>query len=206
MDDRTSNPAFRALFIPPFRATVDDRAVLDERTTDREHPPNRPVVIERASSVATTVSAVGCGSMAGVLLAFSVSVLPGLATLPVPDAIAAMQRFNAAILGPVFLGLFFGTAVSCTLAAILAVSAGRGSPLLVVSGAVLYILGCVAITAVLNVPLNDALAGVDPGSAAGAQVWQNFTDTWTRWNNVRTIAATAACAVLIVGQGRSALG
>ncbi|OZD61478.1 hypothetical protein CH272_03520 [Rhodococcus sp. 05-340-1] len=163
-------------------------------------------MMERASSVATLVSAIGCGLVAGVLLAFSISVLPGLATLPVPDAIAAMQRFNAAILNPMFLGLFFGTAVSCTLAAILAVSTGRGSPLLVVSGAVLYILGCFAITAVLNVPLNDALAGVDPGSAAGTAVWQNFTDKWTRWNNVRTVAATAACAVLIVGQGRSALG
>ncbi|MEH6795145.1 MAG: anthrone oxygenase family protein [Rhodococcus sp. (in: high G+C Gram-positive bacteria)] len=162
--------------------------------------------MERASSVATLVSAIGCGLVAGVLLAFSISVLPGLATLPVPDAIAAMQRFNTAILNPMFLGLFFGTAVSCTLAAILAVSTGRGLPLLVVSGAVLYVVGCVAITMALNVPLNDALAGVDPGSPAGDQVWRNFADKWTVWNNVRTIAATAACVALIVGQGRSTLG
>ncbi|MDV8024164.1 DUF1772 domain-containing protein [Rhodococcus sp. IEGM 1330] len=162
--------------------------------------------MDRMLAVAAAVAAVGCGLVAGVLLAFSISVLPGLATLPVPDAIAAMQRFNAAILNPVFLGLFFGTAVSCTLAAILTVSTSRGSPVLVVSGAVLYVLGCSAITAVLNVPLNDALAGVDPGSAAGAQAWQNFTDKWTRWNNIRTVAATAACAVLILGQGKSALG
>ncbi|KZF05728.1 hypothetical protein A2J04_24880 [Rhodococcus sp. EPR-279] len=163
-------------------------------------------MLDRMLAVATAVAAVGCGLVAGVLLAFSISVLPGLATLPVPDAIAAMQRFNAAILSPLFLALFVGTAVSCFLAAILAVSTGRGSPVLVVSGAVLYVLGCVAITAALNVPLNDALAGVDPGSAAAAQVWQNFTEKWTRWNTVRTVAATAACAVLILGQGRSALG
>ncbi|WP_256978886.1 MULTISPECIES: DUF1772 domain-containing protein [unclassified Rhodococcus (in: high G+C Gram-positive bacteria)] len=162
--------------------------------------------MDRMLAVLTTVAAVGCGLVAGVLLAFSISVLPGLATLPVPDAIAAMQRFNRAIVDPVFLGLFFGTAGSCTLAAILTVSTGRGSPVLVVSGAVLYVLGCFAITMSLNVPLNDALAGVDPGSAAGTDAWQNFREKWTRWNNVRTIAATAACVVLILGQGRSALG
>ena len=196
MDDRISNAAFRALSIQLLRATVDTERYRPKGTT----------VLERMLAVAAAVAAIGCGLVAGVLLAFSISVLPGLSTLPVPDAIAAMQRFNAAIINPVFLGLFFGTAVSCALAAVLAVSTGGGSPVLVVSGAVLYVLGCVAITAVLNVPLNDALAGVDPGSAAGAQVWQNFTDKWTRWNNVRTVAATAACAILILGQGRSALG
>ena len=162
--------------------------------------------MDRMLAVATAVAAGGCGLVAGVLLAFSISVLPGLSTLPVPDAIAAMQRFNKAIIDPVFLGLFFGTAVSCTLATILALSTGRGSPVLVVSGTVLYVVGCVAITMALNVPLNDALAGVDPGSPAGDQVWRNFADKWTRWNNVRTVAATVACAVLIVGQGRSTLG
>ncbi|OZD04606.1 hypothetical protein CH275_15605 [Rhodococcus sp. 06-235-1A] len=163
-------------------------------------------MIDRIASVATVVSAVGCGLVAGIMLAFSVSVLPGLASLPVPDAVAAMQKFNAAILNPLFLALFVGTAATCALATVLTYLTGRGSAALVLAGAVLYVVGCFAITMVLNVPLNDALAGVDPGSAAGAQAWQNFTDKWTVWNNVRTVAATAACAVLIVGQGRSALG
>ncbi|WP_415976853.1 DUF1772 domain-containing protein [Rhodococcus sp. 077-4] len=163
-------------------------------------------MIDRIALIATVVAAVGCGLVAGVLLAFSLSVLPGLASLPVSDAIAAMQRFNAAILNPLFLVLFVGTAVLSTLAAVLSASTSRGAPALVVAGAVLYVLGCFAITGVLNVPLNDALAAVDPGSTAAVEAWQNFTEKWTRCNNIRVVAATAACTVLILGQGRSALG
>ncbi|MDV6262395.1 anthrone oxygenase family protein [Rhodococcoides yunnanense] len=163
-------------------------------------------LIDRIASLTNLVAAVGCGLVAGVMLAFSISVLPGLASLPVTDAVAAMQRFNAAILNPLFLTLFLGTAVSCALATILTFSTGHDSPVLVLAGAVLYVVGCFAVTMALNVPLNDALAGVDPGSPAGAQMWHNFTDRWTVWNNVRTVAATAACAVLILGQGRSVLG
>lgn len=163
-------------------------------------------MIDRLASVTTIVAAVGCGLVAGVFLAFSLSVLPGLALLPVPDAIAAMQRFNAAILNPAFLTLFVGTAVLSTAAAVLTATTGRGSPALVVAGAVLYVLGCFAITVTVNVPLNDAVATVDSGSPAGTEAWQSFTEKWTRWNNIRTLAATAACAALVVGQGRSALG
>lgn len=163
-------------------------------------------MIDRISSIATLVAAVGCGLVAGVMLAFSVSVLPGLAALPVPDAIAAMQRANAAILNPVFLTLFVGTAFACSLATVLAMTAEGERTAWVGTGAALYVVGCLVVTVAFNVPLNDALAAVDPASTAGADMWQTFTSNWTRWNAVRIISSTAACAVLILGQGRSALG
>lgn len=163
-------------------------------------------MIVRIASATTFVGAIGSALMAGVLLAFSISVLPGLKTLPVPVAISSFQSANAAILNPLFLILFTGTALSCVIAAATTPFTDRGNSVLIIAGAVLYVVGCCAVTMAINVPLNDALAAVDPASAAGAQVWQDFTDRWARWNNVRTVAATAACAVLILGQGRSALG
>ncbi len=144
--------------------------------------------------------------MAGVLLAFSISVLPGLKTLPVPVAISSMQSANAAILNPLFLILFMGTALSCVVAAALSPFTDSGPSALIITGAVLYVVGCVAVTVTLNVPLNDALAAADPTTAAGAAAWEDFSTKWVLWNNVRTVAATAACAVLILGQGRSVLG
>ncbi|MBY4402918.1 DUF1772 domain-containing protein [Rhodococcus fascians] len=163
-------------------------------------------MIDKISSIATLVASVGCGLVAGVMLAFSVSVLPGLASLPVPDAIAAMQRANAAILNPLFLTLFVGTALTCSLATVLAITTEGGRSTWVGAGAALYVVGCFVVTVAFNVPLNDALAAVDPASPSGADIWRSFTSNWTRWNTVRIISSTAACAVLILGQGRSALG
>jgi uncharacterized membrane protein len=61
----------------------------------------------------TLVAALGCGLMAGLFFAFSVSVMKALARLPSAEGIAAMQSINVAIINPVFLAVFFGTAAAC---------------------------------------------------------------------------------------------
>jgi uncharacterized membrane protein len=53
------------------------------------------------------------------------------------------------------------------------------------------------VTMVFNVPLNDALAAVDPGSPDAAPLWARYLKDWTFWNHVRTITSTAACALFI---------
>jgi uncharacterized membrane protein len=66
------------------------------------------------------VAALGCGLMAGLFFAFSVSVMRALARLPSAEGIAAMQSINVAIINPVFLAAFFGTAAACVLVIIAA--------------------------------------------------------------------------------------
>jgi uncharacterized membrane protein len=61
------------------------------------------------------LSALGCGLMAGLFFAFSVSVMRALAALPSAAGLAAMQSINVAIINPMFLAAFFGTAVACLL-------------------------------------------------------------------------------------------
>jgi uncharacterized membrane protein len=67
---------------------------------------------------------------------------------------------------------------------------GRAAYLL--TGALLYLVGAILVTIACNVPLNDALATVDPSSASAGRVWTNYLKSWTSWNHVRTIAALAA--------------
>ncbi|MCC8927674.1 DUF1772 domain-containing protein [Rhodococcus sp. I2R] len=155
-------------------------------------------MIDRATSVATTVAAVGCGSIAGVLLAFSISVMPALSSRSAPDAITTMQRINVAIVSPMFLTLFLGAAVAASTAAVGALISASGSPVLIVAGALLYVIGCVLVTVAINVPLNDALAAVDPSNQADADVWSNYLVRWTRWNHARTGAAFAACVLFTI--------
>lgn len=137
----------------------------------------------------------GCGLMAGIFFAFSAFVMKAFARLPADQGIAAMQSVNAAILNPVFFTLFFGTAVTCLLAIIYSVShwqyPGAGWLL---AGAALYLLGSFLVTVLFNVPMNDALAAVTPGSPDAASVWANYMSRWTAWNHVRTVAALAATA------------
>jgi uncharacterized membrane protein len=49
----------------------------------------------------------------------------------------------------------------------------------------------------INVPLNNALAAVDPSSPDAASLWARYLTDWTLWNHVRTAASTGACVLFI---------
>ena len=70
----------------------------------------------------TLVAALGCGLMAGLFFAFSVSVMKALARLSSAEGIAAMQSINVAIINPVFVAAFFGTAAALAAAASLTIA------------------------------------------------------------------------------------
>jgi uncharacterized membrane protein len=52
-------------------------------------------------------------------------------------------------------------------------------------------------TVLFNVPLNNALAVVDPASSAVSPVWARYLKNWTCWNHLRTISSTAAMVLYI---------
>jgi uncharacterized membrane protein len=54
-----------------------------------------------------------------------------------------------------------------------------------------------ACTIALNVPLNNALASVDPKSPDAADTWASYLRDWTRWNHARTAASALACGLFI---------
>ena len=85
----------------------------------------------------------------------------------------------------------FGAAAP--LAGRLAVAVLDGEPL-ALAGAALYVLGALGITIAGNVPLNDALAGLDP--ASGAAQWHEYVRRWTALNHVRVAAGAAAAGLL----------
>ena len=149
----------------------------------------------RSLFVLTLLAALGSGLMAGLFFAFSTSVMSALGRLPPSGGIAAMQAINVTIINPVFLGVFLGTAVLSALlvaAALLGWAPGAMAALL--AGGVLYLAGCILVTMSLNVPLNNALAAVNPASSEGAAFWTRYLSTWTLWNHVRMLACLAATA------------
>lgn len=144
-------------------------------------------------------AALGCGLMAGVFFAFSSFVMNALARLQPAQGIAAMQSINITVINPLFMTALFGTAGACILLAVSSLLKWHqpGSAYLLL-GSLLYLVGTVGVTIVFNVPLNDALATVEPGSTDGVSLWASYLANWTVWNHIRTVAALAAATLLTV--------
>jgi uncharacterized membrane protein len=140
-------------------------------------------------------AALGCGLIAGVFFAFSTFVMSALARLQPTQGIAAMQSINITVINPFFMAAFLGTAAACIFLAVSSLLKWHqpGAAYLLL-GSLLYIVGTVLVTIVFNVPLNDALARVNPDSTDGASVWISYLRNWTVWNHIRTAAAFAAAA------------
>jgi uncharacterized membrane protein len=149
---------------------------------------------------ATLVTALGCGLVAGVFFTFSTFVMRALLELPPAQGMAAMQSINRSAISPFLMVALFGTALACLgLAVWAALSWDQPSSVWLVMGGVLYLVGAIAVTIACNVPLNDALAALDPGTADAAGHWARYASNWTTWNHVRGLAALGAAALLMVG-------
>jgi uncharacterized membrane protein len=153
----------------------------------------------------TLVTALGCGTIAGVFFAFSTFVLKALARLPPEDGIAAMQSINVFAINSWFLVAFLGTAGFCVATVIAAiVQWSEPFAIFLVLGGVIYLAGCFAVTMLFNVPMNDALAALPPTAPDRTARWASYVSGWTTWNHVRTAASVLASALLAIGLSRIA--
>jgi uncharacterized membrane protein len=99
------------------------------------------------SAVVAFFAALGSVLMAGVFFAFSASVMRALGRLPEKQGIAVMQAINVAILNPVFLVVFFGTAAACAISVITSLLTWQApSALWLLVGSLCYLLGSFLVT------------------------------------------------------------
>lgn len=133
------------------------------------------------------------GLVAGLFLAFSTAVMPGLARTDDRTFVAAMQAINVAILNPLFLTLFVAPL------GLLAVAALTGPARWWVLAALVLYVANVAITQAGNIPHNDALlaAGTPDGPAGWEAARAAFEDSWNRLHLVRTLALVASFACCV---------
>ena len=149
-------------------------------------------------------AALGSDLIAGFMFAFSTGVMSALRRVPAAHGIETMQAINIAVINPVFLGAFVGTAVLSLGAAIMAVVRwGEDGSLATLVGGTAYVIGAFVVTMAANVPMNNALALADPTSEVGGEVWIRYLARWTAWNHVRTVASLAACAAFILALATS---
>ncbi|MDG4764162.1 DUF1772 domain-containing protein [Solwaraspora sp. WMMD406] len=152
---------------------------------------------------ALITAVISTGLMAGLFLAFSISVMPALARVEDRAFVEVMQLINIVILNPIFGLVFLGALVSNAVAAWQYADQPQvfGWAL---GGAVGYATTFL-ITLAVSAPLNYRLdrAGParqlsDPGAARRA-----FEKVWVRWHNLRTVANVAAFGCLCIALSNS---
>ncbi|CAN7642582.1 DUF1772 domain-containing protein [Variovorax sp. LjRoot290] len=141
----------------------------------------------------TVLAAVGSAVIAGLLFAFSTSVMKALSQLPPEQGMAAMQNINVTIQNPVFLGVFVGTAVLCGVLVLRALlHANDAATWWLLIGAAAYLIGTFGVTMVFNVPMNNTLARAEASAVVAAVQWPAYVGPWVRWNHLRTVMGVLA--------------
>jgi uncharacterized membrane protein len=140
------------------------------------------------------------GAIAGFFYAYTSSVMRGLDAVPAAQAIVAMQGINATVRNWLFAPAFFGTPVAAVVTgALLGWLHRRGAAGLMFLAAIIYIVGAVLPTLLVNVPMNETLATVtvpaDPQAAD--HLWREYSAPWIWWNTLRTLFSFAS--LLLVG-------
>jgi uncharacterized membrane protein len=143
------------------------------------------------------ISILGCALIAGVFFAFSNFVMNALSRIQPATGIIAMQSINITVINPLFMTTFLGTGVACIFLVISSLLKWHQiSTTYSILGSVFYLIGTIGVTIAFNVPLNDALAKVDPNSIDGMKLWATYITDWTFWNHVRALAAVAAAIAI----------
>jgi uncharacterized membrane protein len=152
----------------------------------------------------TFATALGCGLVAGIFFAFSSFVMSGLGRLPAAEGVAAMQSINITAVRPAFMTALFGTALATVPLIVVGIRHRDQAPgLLLILGGVLYLVGAIGLTIVFHIPRNNALAVLDPTSAAAAAQWQDYLVSWTRGNHFRALSSLGAAAAFTLALLRS---
>jgi len=139
--------------------------------------------------------------VAGVFLAFSDFIMRSLAITGGIGGVEAMQVINQEVFRWIFMTLFLGMAgVSVVIAGYAWLGLDGPASVLILLGALVYLVGCFGVTVAFNVPMNQMLAAMELSSQSTHEYWlQTYVPRWTFWNSVRTGAAAMSAALLLFG-------
>ena len=148
---------------------------------------------------ATQTTVLAYALIGGVFLAFSDFIMRALSRTSGAGGLEAMQVINREVFRWVFMVLFLGLApVSLAIAALGVILVGGPAGMLMALGGLSYVVGCFGVTVCFNVPMNQALAGMDRTATETEAYWQTtYLPRWTFWNTVRAVACTLAAALLL---------
>ena len=141
------------------------------------------------------------GLTAGLCFTWANAVTPGIGRLDDLGFLHAFQQMNRAILNPIFIVVFMGPTITHIANIFLFKSTSPTVFWLILTAAILYLIGLVLMTILGNVPLNEMIDKVDLLSATPEELKSlrdQFEIRWNRFHMVRTITTSLSFALLIV--------
>ena len=149
-------------------------------------------------------SILSSGLTAGLFFGWAVSVIPGTTKVSDRNYVATMQSINVAIIHPIFMLSFLGTAVVLVAGAAFHYRDGQARRgWLLVAAAATYVFGVIGVTAARNVPLNNQLASFVLDGASDIAVSERraqYEGPWNTWHYIRTVANIAVFCLAIGAQ------
>ncbi len=154
--------------------------------------------------IAVLVSALFCSLVAGLVLTFTIVVMPGIRTLGDLGFLKSFKAMDRVIQDnqPIFMVVWLGSAV--VMLATTAVGFWRLEGLdriLLIVTCVIYIFGVHVPTVTINIPLNNHLQSQDLDTmteSAIVETTAQFEARWLRWNTIRTVVAILSTVLLLV--------
>lgn len=136
----------------------------------------------------------------GFFFAWSVSVILGTKKVGNLTYLETMQSINKEILNPVFFIVFFGSLITLILNAALQ-NNNKLMFWLLLTSAIIYLIGTFGVTAFGNVPLNNELGALDI-KALNTTELKNFRDyyesNWNQYHNIRTLSNMISFILLLI--------
>lgn len=141
-------------------------------------------MIEKLTLFLIFATSLGSGLIAGLFFAFSAFVMKALYRLSPEQGISAMQSINRAVLNRLFFTVFMGTSLVCIILVFISLLNWQDpNAIYILAGSLFYLLGSLLVTAVCNVPLNDALANIIATEPESSGLWKVYYFKWTAWNH-----------------------
>lgn len=137
--------------------------------------------------------------VAGVFLTFSDFVMRALGASAPAAGAEAMQQVNREVFRSMFMLLFLGSVPVALTILVMAVSTvSTPASGWMIAGAISYLLGVFAVTALGNVPMNQRLDALDHLSDDGQAYWLIYHARWTRLNHVRTLCSVVTATSYLI--------
>ncbi len=150
------------------------------------------------------LSIILCSLVAGLLFAFAVVVMPGIAKLDDKEYLLAFKQMDGIIQDnhPLFILVWAGSILSVIITLIMGIMELSGTEIyLLGSASALYLFGVQLPTFRFNIPLNNSLQKMDIETLEDSEAAlsrSGFEVPWNRWNRIRTINSIIAVSMLLL--------
>ncbi|MGW6575149.1 anthrone oxygenase family protein [Streptomyces sp. NPDC054945] len=157
--------------------------------------------METARTATLIAATITTGLISGLFYAFTVAVMPGLARSSDKTLVEAMQNINRAILNGWFILAYLGAPLLTAVTLVLhATDPDTRDAILPPAAALAAYVAAMAITARINIPLNNALDQAGPPDhtdTTTAHTTRTAYETpWNRANTWRTVLTTVSLGLL----------